>query len=527
MQAADEISEREVKVKRCLSAVLLVSMACLLSVAAFPQSVVFTALVNNQPPQIDPAGGAGNPELEFARACYETLLNADPNDSNNLLPALATAWESSADKKVWTFALRAGVTFHDGSLFDANDVKVGVERAMAIAKGESSLLRNVDRVEVLDGLTVQFVLRESEPGFAYAMTRMFIPSSEAVAAHEQNGDLGRGWLSENEAGSGPYTLVEWVRGERIVLDRFEGYWRGWDGQHVDRFVLWCVPEAATQALIMERSEAQAADNILLEDAARLQSNPLVRVVPCPGDPMYLCMNTTRGPLSNKLVREAIAYAFDYETLLSTVMGGFAERLGGPIPDNIWAANADLAVHYDLQKAKDLLAQAGYPDGGFTLEYMYFAPWLYEEAAGLMFQESLRQLGIGLTIEGQPFVTWSARATNPDLRPDFGFGAVFAGGAPTPDALLRQMYHSGSAGHWAYWGYDNPAFDHLLDVAASELDDARRATLYGVCQEMVFYDYASIYIMKKPSIIVFANSVQGFQHDPAFAHILNYYDLYLE
>lgn len=486
----------------------------------------FIMLLNNQPPQIDPAKAASNPEMEIMLACYENLIVIDP-ETTKVVPVLATGWDSSADKTEWVIELRSGVKFHDGTSFDSTDVKVAVEREMAIGKGESYVFDNVDRVETGGELVVKFFLKKPQPEFILGMSRFFIPSSEAIAAHEKAGDRAEAWLAENAAGTGPYKFVTWDRGTQIILEKFEDYWRGWEGKHIDRFIMRNVPEPGTQFLMMQRGEGHYADNIVLEDAVKLRDNPALRVEAHKGDPMYMTINPTKGPLSNKLVREAIAHAFDYETFLETIMEGFAERLLGPVPGHIWGANTNLPpVQFDLQKSKQLLAQAGYPNGGFELSYKYFAPWLFERSAALILQENLKTLGIGMSIEGLPWATWTEMAGNPDTRADLGFAAVFSGN-PTPSPLLKPIYHSGSEGHWAYWGYNNPAFDHILDAATQELNDDVRRRLYEFAQELPYYDYASLYIMQQPDIMVFKKEVGGFKYSHYFAKVVNYYGLYIE
>lgn len=507
--------------------VILGLLVAMLGVGICGFAAKFVYLVDNQPVNIDPAKASDNPSMEFMMLVYEPLVFVDPATAG-LIPVLATSWDSSADKKEWIFNLRPNVKFHDGTSFTAASVKETVERDMTIGQGESYVLGEVERVEVIDELTAKFYLRIPQPDFVFGLSRVFISSSEAVAAHEEGGDLAQGWFAENAVGTGAYELMTWDRGQQIIAEKFEDYWRGWEGRHVDQVILRCVPEPGTQYLMMERGEGHGATSIPLEDAVKLRDNPALRVEAYGGDPMYIVMNTNRGPLSNKLVRQAVAHAFDAALYREVVMEGFAKELAGPLPNHMWGALKDLkSVPFDLEKTKELLAKAGYPDGGFTLKFRYFQPFLFAQAAALMLQENLKEVGINMEIEGLPWAAFTAMVANLEARTELGMIAVFAGN-PIPDILLRPMYHSNSEGHWAYWGYDNPTFNHVLDAATQELDDNVRCKLYEIAQEIIYYDYASIFVMQRPSILVFDDHVKGFNFSAYYATIPNtYWDLYLE
>jgi len=512
--------------RRMLGAALLFAVGlCCFSMVVAAQTD-FTLLLNSEPPLIDPATAASNPEIEICRAIYETLLNVDP-DTTEAIPVLATSWEKNADSTEWTFSLRESVTFHGGSSFTATDVKVAAEREMTIGKGESYVLGNVEEIIVVDDYTVKFILGASEPEFYIGLARFYIPSSATIAAQEVDGDLAQAWFAEHGDGTGPYKFVRWDRRQQLICDKFEDYWQGWDGKHVDRLLFTYVPEPGTQLLMMKRGEGNFADSVLIDDAVKLEGDPSgLEVFIGAGNPMYMPMNPASGPLSNPLVREAICHAFDYDEYIDAVTYGYAPRLVGVVPPNTWGANTDLkGVAFDLQKSKELLAKAGYPDGGFTIDFIYLETWLFERTAALLLQENLRPLGIEMTINGYPWATYTALMGNPETRPDMGFMAVFPGG--TPDSLLRVCYHTESDGHWAYWGYDNPAFDHTLDAAVAENNDEFRKKLYQVAQDIVYNDYAAIYVMQQPEVFVFSADVRGFKYNPHFGNTLNYFGIYLE
>jgi len=488
----------------------------------------FLMLVNNQPRNIDPAKASSNPEFEIMRAAYEALLDFDV-DTKKLVPTLASGWTSNPEKTQFTFTLRPGVKFHDGSTLTADGVKMAYERVLQINRGESYLIKDVARIDTPNATTVVFTLKNPQPEFPFAVTRIFVPSPKALADHRGEPNWGEAWFNENEAGSGPYRLTVWEREQRIVLERFSEYWRGWSGRHVDRFVLRVVAEPGTQRLIMERGEADFADSIVTEDAKKLEGNARLSVESYPGNPMYITINPARPPLNDPRVRRAIALVFDYSAMLRHVMEGYALQLPGPVPASWWAVNSALPpLSKDIEAARKLLAEAGNPLPGRRFSYMYFEPWLFERNAALILLAGLQRLGLNysLEIEAAPWATFTQKVANPQTRPDFGMIAVYTP-TPSPGPLLRPMYHSGSQGHWAYWGYRNPTFDALLDRAEQTLDDNQRARLYREAQKIVYDDQASIFVMQKPDIFVFRKGVKGLKYSVFWGLILSYYTMYKE
>jgi peptide/nickel transport system substrate-binding protein len=500
-------------------------MAVLIPVAGLSND--FIMIPDNQPSNIDPAKVSDNPDSEVARLLYEALVEVDPATALPA-PVLATSWSASPDKKDWTFNLRPNVKFHDGSDFDATDVATCVTRALAIGAGESYLLTDIDSVEVVNDLAVVFHLKASAPDFVYALARMFIPSAEAVAAHDVGGDLAQAWFAEHAAGTGAYKFASWTRGVEIVAERFQDYWKGWQAyKNIDRIVLRVVPEPGTQALVMTRGEGNFATTVPMDEALRMESNPALRVESYSGDPGYFVINPNRGPLANRLVRMALAHCFDVQAFIDDALMGFGTPLTGPVPGDFFGANNDLQGYsFDLALARELLAQAGYPGGGFELEFTYDSPITFKGLAALQLQENLKKVGIKLNITALTWLPWQARIVNPEERPDIGF-LYLLGSDPIPYSILSPMYEQKSQGHWAYWGYENDGFDQLLEKAKNTLNDEERAQLYSIAQAIVFDDVASIPIMEWPQILVFSSNVKGFVYSRYWPAVPNYYDLWLE
>lgn len=481
--------------------------------------------VNSPTDHLDPAIGSSVPYWRLFLATYETLVSFDP-ETLELVPWLATDWVANEDATVWTFELRQGVKFHDGADFNAEAVKKSIERTLAIGQGESYLIQDVESVEVLDEFRVAFHLSRPNPDFALGLARQWIVSPKAIEEND-NGDLAQEWFRRNEAGTGPYMLSEWVEGQRYVLTRFDDYWRGWDGNHVDKLEFRVVVEPGTQRLMLERGEVDVAENIPDEQLLELVDVPGIQVIRSQAlTPFYIAMNTKGEPLNDVRVRKAIALAFDYQTAIEQGMLGLASPLRGPLPSRFPDFNENIPEpRRNMEEARRLLAEAGYPDGGFKLTFMYLEHWLFERTVGLVLQQNLRELGIDLELQPQPWATMVERIHDEANAPDL---VMYAQSVPTPASLsmLQPMYHSSSE-HWSHFMYVNPEVDRLLDQAAAATDPAERTRLIAELQEVIYEDQPQIFAFVKDNLTALRADVKGFRAHPLWDKMLNYYDMYKE
>jgi len=482
--------------------------------------------VNSPTPTADPSIGSSVPHQRILTAAYETLIGIQPG-SSDLIPMLATSWEGNEERTSFTFEIRQGVSFHDGAALDAEAVKRAFERTKAIGQGESYLIAAIDQMTVESSHRLRIDLSRPQPEFLYAMTRMFIMSPAAIDGHAVGDDLARAWFATNSAGTGPFAISEWVDGQRYVLNKFDAYWRGWDQPHLDRITFRIVVEPATQRLLLESGEVHVAENIALADLVSLQRNPALQVIRNSSPrPFYIAFHTQRAPLDNVLVRRAIAHALDYAAAIDVGLSGYGSPMRGPVPEQFPGFNEDLGVGvYDLEEARRLLAEAGYPNGGFDLSYLHLEHWLFTRSVGLLLQDALAQLGIGLTIEGQPWATMTARMADREQAPDL---VMYAQTTATPSALtiLDPMYRSTSA-HWSHFWYQNPEIDALLDAAASAVDDGRRAEIYQQIQRIIYDDQPAIFTFSQDEVVTMRANVRGYQPQLTWSKMLNWYDIHLQ
>lgn len=493
--------------------------------AAAAQFQNYIACVDDITGNLDPAQASDQPAFQFMRAAYETLVNYDPVKAQ-VVGALADSWQASPDATTYTFHLRANVTFHDGSPLTADGVKASLARTIAIGKGESNLIDNIASIDVVDPSTIKITLKAPSAELLFNLTRIFIVSGKAIQDHASSSDSNATqWFAQNEDGSGPYALTTWTPSQDMVLNHFAGYWQGWSGPHIGQYTLQVVPQEATQRLMIQRASCDSANAITPDDAAALKSDSTVTVSADPGSPMYITFNPA-GPLKDIRVRQAVAEAMDYDAVDNQIMKGFATRLAGPATPGLWAYDTSLTpTPYNLADAKQLLAAAGYgPSHPLTLQLQFFNLWAFEADISALLQNSLSQIGVTLKVQGMPWATFSARASNSSTRPDMGVLATYVP-TPSPGPVITSTFDPASDGGWAYWGYSNPQATALLHKAETDPLDTSRATEYQQLQQMLVQDYAAMWLMEQPDIFVFQKNVQGYVHDTAWGIILNYYGIY--
>jgi peptide/nickel transport system substrate-binding protein len=487
------------------------------------------------PKEIDPMGpGVSTTDIFIKQTLYETLVEYDPN-TGQLVGVLATDWQASPDAKVYTFKLREGVKFHDGSLLTAEAVKLSFERAIDQGFTKGSYLRDVDTVEAVDDLTVRVNLKEPSPIFMGNIPDIYIASADALKAHFKDD-----WFLTHEAGSSAYMLKSFEPGgELIQFDPFPDYWRGWgrDGflttlpqgaKHLGRIESRNVPEPATARLLAESGEVHALPWYPISYFSELRYNPVIKSTTAPSYRVSLLpLNVAHGPLKDIRLRQMLQYAFPYDAYLQ-YYAGFAEPAVGPITPRFLSCPGLKPYTQDLEKAKALLAEAGYKPGELTLSYIWPTGGGEEQKQpGILLQDALRQIGVNLTVETIPWANIVERvAAGADKTPDI-MTLINAPKSTDPGAaFLLQFYHSSNAGKTYNWGrYINPEFDKLLDEAMATPDQTKRYEMYCKAQDMVLADATHVYLAYPPFFLALNTDVGGFWMDPIGVQYFPWYDMY--
>ncbi len=476
-------------------------------------------------PDLDPAKSYSNDSVIVSN-CYETLTFYNPPGSAEVLsPGLATSWESNEDATEWVFKLREGVTFHDGEPFNAEAVKYSVEKTKELGVGAAYIWDAVEEFEIVDDYTIKFMLSYPTPLDLAASSgyAAWIYSPKAYEEHDSD------WFNAgNCAGTGPYTIENYERGSRLVMTRNEDYWGGWSEGQFDKAVFEIVEDPVVRQQMIEAGTADFTYEVPPDNLPALDARDDVVVYTNPSYQNLLgLLNTQKLPLDNPLVRQALSYTFPYEQFIEGVMGERATQAYGPVPAGMWGHSKDLFQYsYDLDKAKELLTEAGYPDGGFDLLYTYATGDLDEQQAGELWKAELAKLGINLEVQGMSWeAQWDLGKSDPQNAQDI-FVMYWWPDYISPYAFLYSMFHSEDDILFNLGYYSNPEYDELIDTAneVSGSDREKAAGMFIEAQETLIDDATSLFFYDVANTHLARPDIKGFVDNPAYPHVVFVYQL---
>lgn len=475
----------------------------------------------------DPSIATSN-EILILHNMYETLLRYDA-ENGEVTPVIAEKYSVSDDGLEWTFNIRKGMKFHDGTDVNAEAVKFSIERTIEMNMGAAYIWDPVEEIQVADEHTVKILLSYPAPldYIASASYAAFIMSPTAVKNNVED------WFSlGNEAGSGPYMLQSSKMGEEVVLKKFDDYWRSWNDKQYDKILVRKITETSSRRQLLEKSEATITFELPSEDIEVLMKNENLQVINADTfTNLVLHLNTEIKPLNNKLVRQALSYAFPYEDVVKYAAGGYGEQSRGVIPKGILGYSDDIFQYsYDLDKAKELLAEAGYGDGGFSILFTYTSGDEVQKKMGELYKTELKKLNIELEIRGMQWDSYLelSKANNPEDRQ--GIMAMYWWPEyALPYSWLYNMYHSSDYIAWnqSYWS--NEKFDKLIDDAVElvAVDSSRAEEMFIEAQNMLTDEAPTIYVLDRMAPYVAQKSIKGIKINPAYERVIFFYDTYEE
>ena len=423
-------------------------------------------------------------------------------------PLLATQWQVSADGLRYTFRLREGVKFHDGSDFTSADVRYSILKQKALGPRGRITFANVRDVETPDAHSAVIVLDRPAPYLLSALSSAETP----IVPHGRYGDADP-LAHENTRhpiGTGPFVFREWVKGSHVVLERNPQYWR--DGYpYLDRVIFRFVKNAASISAAVEAGEVNAALNVAIADIDRLAKNPALAIDDTDdaflNNALFLEFNHANPVLARREVRHAIAHAIDRHFIANTVYYRRAQVVNSPIPAVLSAYHDDSSFNYppDLAKANALLDEAGYPRKGneprFTLR-LSFLPSADFKRASEYIRAALNRVGVKVDIVDGDLPTFLTRVYKErgfDLNVN-GLGRLF-----DPTVGVQRIYWSDAIRNPIPWvnasHYDNPKVDELFRAAGIETDPGKRAAQFKEIQQIVGRDLPVLPLVSVPSLQV--------------------------
>ncbi|MFV0474389.1 MAG: ABC transporter substrate-binding protein [Pikeienuella sp.] len=443
----------------------------------------------------------------FNHQIYESLLFR--SDEGELTPLLATSWTNlPEDPSIWEFKLREGVTFHDGTPFEADDVAFSFERALSERSSMKSLVSSVERVEVVDPLTVRLHTRGVNPILPNNLYNVFIMNREWAEANGATSpqDFKAGeesYASTHENGTGAYVLVNRVPDSRTELKAYDGYW-GKDvfPLDIDRIVYTPIQSPATRVSALLSGEVNFLQDVPPQDIARLEQSANIRIVRGPENrSVFFGVNVGAAELQNgeakgnpfadKRVRHAMNMAIDREAIQKVVMRGESIPLGTIAPPfiNGYTEAMGALPAVDIEAAKTLMNEAGYGDGFTVTLSCTNDGFMNDEAICRAVVGMLGKIGINVKLDVQPGgVQFPAIANG---KSDF-YGMTWGVSTYDSQYMFDNLVHSkkDGLGNWSAINYQNPDLDAKIESLATEADIARRdATIreiWDVVQEETFY-----------------------------------------
>jgi peptide/nickel transport system substrate-binding protein len=450
----------------------------------------------------------GSTESVYILNMYENLMKANPPGSvEPYSPELATSWDVSDDGRVFTFHLREGVTFHDGTPFDADAVKYSFDAIQKLGQGWAYISAPVSNVKVVDKYTVKFTTGEpigAEKILAgSAAVQIFSPATKGKSSQ---------WWQGKDYGTGPYTIDSYKPGDEIVFKQYSGWWGGWKDNQFKKVAVKIVAEPGTQRQMLEAGEVDLAYNLSYDSVAAVEANPNLAMLSNPSQmQVSLTLNTKRPPLDDPKVRQALAYAVPYADCIELATNGHASQSRGFTPTGTFPFDESLFQYtYDLEKAKQLLAEAGYPGGKgihkFVITYGSEIPITGKYVP--LVKEAWGKLGIEVTLQAMPVAQYTARCRGPEAkRQDVVTERQWPAYPDGYDMMWYQFHSQPLSYNFAYWA--DPKFDKLLDEAfqTESTDLGKAQQLYNEAQAILIEQVPTIPVFDPEEIWAYSKTVK--------------------
>ena len=474
---------------------------------------------NGEPQSLDPARAEqGEKGERFIDNVYERLVDVGP-DGPDLIPSLATEVPTvgnglvSEDRLTYTFPLREGVTFHDGTEFTAEDVVYSWQRiiTMNLPEGQASaLVDSVDSMRAVDDFTFEVTLVEPDASFLYSVVLNTAASVVSPEAVEANGgveaDTPSEWMDTNMVGTGPYTFGEWNRGESLTMIVNEDYW----GENAKSDVRWDItPEESSRVLALRAGDADIIDispsnvtDVAGTEGVEIFEGGLLL------EPIHLGFNMRSDDLpssdtipmdffADKRIRQAFSYAFDYDTYINSFLDGYGARYSAYIPQGVFGYDENAPVYnYDLDMARELMEQTPYWDEGFTVSVLVQAGEPEFEGVALLMKDGVEKLNPNFRVN---VVNQAETQFDDNLGADPVPYALWVKNAD-PGADPHQFFepHQHPDGDWGSKhgmrdAYEDPdKIAELIDAGKATVDPDERLEIYAELQQLLHEDPMWVY-----------------------------------
>lgn len=429
---------------------------------------------------------------------YEGLTRLTP--AIEAEPALAESWTISEDGLTYAFAIRQGVTFHNGRVLDANDIKYSFDRVIdpATASPDVTHTENIAGIDVPDPATVVFTLNAPDASF---LTRISRPGLAAVPREEveKTGDL-----QLTMVGTGPFVFQDYTPNTSLSFTRNESYWDT-GKPYVDALEVSIIPNDTSRTTALVSGTVDLIEAVPHNDIKSVQGNSELKLAGSRvTNVRWLVFNLRNEPFNNPAFRQAVAKSLNRGAIIDTAVFGYGEPLVGLYPVEFWAGYHGDIPAQDIEGATAALAEVTLPDG-FKPKLLTWAAYQFLSSTSIVVQEQLKQIGIESEIDAQENATYLDNF----FSGNFDIAVMGAAGYIDPDEFLRSMLATGEYTNAS--SYSNPAYDELLDEGLATQDRDARAAIYQQLQQIMIDDLPIIPLYTSNTYEGLSADVEGFEH----------------
>jgi len=472
----------------------------------------FIYVTANDQDTMDPMWNVSNDKV--LKQVYSSLLTRDAD--GNIVGDLATEWSVGEDQVTWTFKLRQGVTFHDGSPFDASSVKATYDRLLDTENPTRYTEQTAGYIvacNVVDDFTIELVT--ASPYGAFLANLMGAHQILNPKTLEQYGeDFGK--TPESINGTSPFKVVAWDRDEQMVFEAFEDYYGG--APATKSFTIMIIPEANSRTIAIETHQVDIADGIGAEDLVRLGEMDGIKVVKIKSIGQHLLQfnASDQSILHDARLRQAVSYALNRQEIVETLYPG-DDPSTAPLSPKTFGYHNFGTIQQDQEKAKALMAEAGYPDG-FDITIMVTPVYIKGVEMGELVKSQLAEVGINVNlevVERAVFLASLGGLTPEEYKQTYGYDMFIMGAGPsTADAHggLHRLYVTdpGNTNTNNYGFYSNAKVDELLNAGAMETDQEKRLEIYKEAMQILYLDDpVGVWMNDRYNAYVMSDKVEGF------------------
>lgn len=444
-----------------------------------------------------------DPHKAVAAGTREVLFNVfeglvKPNSNGDLVPAVASEYQISEDGKNYIFTLRDGITFHNGNPVTVEDIKASIDKCADTTNGEPlvSAFSNIEEVKIVDDKTVEIVLKTEDTEFLPNLTTAIIPADSLD--------------DDAPVGTGPYKYVSRSPQENIILEKYDGYWG--TPANIEHVEFKICANADSIVMNLEGGSIDMFARVTTAQASQL-SDQFDVLEGTMNLVQALYLNHDVEPFNDVRVRQALCYAIDKQNILDFVSDGKGTSIGSsvyPAFGKYYMPELNDTYAQNIEKAKELLTEAGYPDG-FTMEITVPSNYTQHVDTSQVIKEQLKQIGVTANIN---LVEWDTWLSETYINRNYQSTVVGVDASNLSARALLERFSTDASNNFT--NYSNADYDKAYENARASIDDAEKKAYYKECETILATDAANVYIQDLPEFVAINKKYAGYEFYPLYA-----------